>query len=117
MQKLNENNDLCSLALNKNSNFTCGFLGLNCTCNNKDRCAYKLSEHYFKPYNKNEKSTIETIREIEKKYDKILKPNEILAITPKTEILNEKGLIFIIDKKGNILNLRNHNQICRNFKQ
>ena len=114
MQNLEK--DICSLALNKNPNFTCGFLGKNCICIHKDRCAYKLSEQYFRPYTKNEKSTIETIREIEKKHDKVLTIKEILAITPNSEILNEKGLTFIIDEKGNILNLKNRNQIRRNFK-
>ena len=110
MQKLNENKDICIIPKSK-----CGYLN-NGFCTYDNRCAYKLSEQYFKPYTKNEKSTVETIREIEKKHDKILTQKEILVITPNTEILNEKGLTFIIDEKGNILNLKNRNQIYRNFK-
>jgi len=118
MQKINEDKDICTISESK-----CGYL-INGYCTHLDRCAYRLSEKRFKPWNKNEKSTIETVLECEKKHGKALKPSEILAITPKEEILtesyrNEEGELkiatFVVDSKGNILNIQNRRIIRRKY--
>jgi len=88
----------------------CGFKTKDGFCLNKDRCAYKLSEKYFQ---KLTESTIETILRLLKE-GKIKTYNDILAITPESEIETEiirdsenKPIkkLYIVDSKGNVLDV------------
>jgi hypothetical protein len=93
----------------------CGFKTKDGFCLQKERCAYQLSEKWISIHAPNEKSTIETILEIEKKHERPLKPQEIYAITPKDE-LDPETERYIIDFKGNVFDIKKHRIIRRNLK-
>jgi hypothetical protein len=106
-------------------NCHCGYKGENDLCLHKERCAYQLSEKWISIHAPNEKSTIEIISETIKKHGKCPTQAELFAIIPKAELEEFVGTdrsgkrfrsFFVVDTKGNILNLRNGNEIRRNWK-
>lgn len=103
----------------------CGYRTKDGFCLLKDYCRYQLSRKYFENLEENKESTIEYILRVEKKLGRALKRKEILDITPFEEIeifdyLDRKKefrrAVFLVDSKGNIMNLVNHRIIRRNFK-
>lgn len=104
---------------------TCGFRTQDGFCLNKDRCAYHLSEKYISDYDPNEKPTVELLLQLFKKADKELTKADVLAMIPEDEMQsfkffdekNKDGLsAFVVDRKGNIFNLRTGQIIRRNLK-
>lgn len=108
--EISDHYDKCTLELRYCGNRISGGL-----CLSKDRCAYHLSEKWLSSHVPKEKSTIETIIEIESKRNKSLTTEEVLAMTPNEEIDNETGR-YIIDFKGNVFDIKKHRVIQRNFK-
>ena len=103
----------------------CGLRASGSLCLSKERCIHHLSEKWISIYDLNDKPTVESLTKLLRKTDKGLTKAEILAIIPKdemetytymTEEKKERLSAFVVDFKGNILNLRNLNTIRRNFK-
>lgn len=112
--------DKCTLEIGK-----CGFCSKDGFCLSKDRCAYSLFEKYVSKLKPNEKTTIEIILETIRKRGKGLTKEELFAIIPESELeeyltTDKSGKrcrsFFVVDAKGNILNLKNGNEIRRNRK-
>lgn len=87
-------------------------------------CKYQAIQQKELFKSSNDKGTVQLIREIEKKHDRILTSREILAMTSKDEIKtevwrDEEGKLridtFIIDKAGSVFNLRKHRVIRQNW--
>jgi predicted CopG family antitoxin len=113
--------DKCTLEIGK-----CGFCTQDGFCLSKDRCGYSLFEKYVSKLKPNEKSTIEIILETIRKRGKGLTMEELFAIIPEEELeeyicTNKENKrfrsFFVVDAKGNILNLKNGNEIRRNFRK
>jgi hypothetical protein len=96
-------------------NANCGYRTKDGFCLHKEQCAFQQSAKWLSFHSPTEKSTIETILEIEKKQGRLLKPQEILELTPSNEIDKETNR-YIIDFKGNVFDFQKHRIIRRNLK-